>query len=732
MDTITGKQFKLCPHDPIELDENYVSIESPTKLKNITLWPNQELDLAAILDIENKRYLVLPNSNKILNNNFTSLSTHNIVVETKGCVLASKLGSGKTITILALILTKPIPTFIRQHVSTRYTSSKLHERYNDGFKTEIHIRFNKILRPNVIIVRKGIILQWLHAINTFTNLSVLVIADKYDLKEFENIYKKGRVNEYDIILVKAGQISSKFDQDSNNQTKSIMGILSNICLGCIWSRIIYDDYDKLDLPYDAHILNGGFNIFISSTKNRCVTIKNSKYNNIEDILRSYIYFNIKDLYEDIILYSNFCVKTSSIFVDKCLNLPKIKFFKYIYANPSDNYIRLIGNMGEDAKIISEMINGDAIDTAAQALGIKSYNVCDIFQKILNKQYDSFIKSNNSITLIDNIKKLDKHEFKSYSNEEINKIIKCIKKGKNPKINYVSNKLIECLDEILADCITIRNESSNAINRVKENIKEGECQVCCNNLSDCQAVFIIRCCGIILCDECGMKGTQIKKSYNNNTFKGVCPNCRADINPKIDLIYVDKDFNINKFLETNIPENEIDEEPLEKITEQPEDKVNLSDVIKNPKLKALLDIIQNKRPENIQNIEVNMSNLIHGSEYKDNDNQHKKILIFANFSETIEIINEFLHKYKIKFHKLQGNYRQLFDTINVFQHDDTVALLINSTNNCAGMNIQFASDLIFFHKIMDMSIYGQVLGRIQRPGRISSALVHYLLYQNENF
>ena len=64
------------------------------------------------------------------------------------------------------------------------------------------------------------------------------------------------------------------------------------------------------------------------------------------------------------------------------------------------------------------------------------------------------------------------------------------------------------------------------------------------------------------------------------------------------------------------------------------------------------------------------------------------------------------------------------------HKGTCALVINSTNYCSGLNLQTATDLVFMHKIIDLSTEIQVIGRGQRLGRETTLKVWYLLYENE--
>ncbi len=107
-----------------------------------------------------------------------------------------------------------------------------------------------------------------------------------------------------------------------------------------------------------------------------------------------------------------------------------------------------------------------------------------------------------------------------------------------------------------------------------------------------------------------------------------------------------------------------------------------------------------------------------------------MLLFANFDETLNLVEGFLIERNIHFLRLAGGYREKADTVSKFRTYGTV-LLINSQQSCAGINLEFCTDIVFFHKILDRNVSSQVVGRGQRLGRTSNLRLHYLCYQNES-
>jgi SNF2 family DNA or RNA helicase len=108
---------------------------------------------------------------------------------------------------------------------------------------------------------------------------------------------------------------------------------------------------------------------------------------------------------------------------------------------------------------------------------------------------------------------------------------------------------------------------------------------------------------------------------------------------------------------------------------------------------------------------------------------RKVLVFASFNETLEIIENLLKQANIKFESLHGTHNEISQTIKRFQESGTV-LLVNSRTHCAGLNIQFATDIVYAHKITDANIEAQVAGRGQRIGRKFNLNIWYLLFANE--
>ena len=215
----------------LKIDKTFTKVKNPPHFK-VLLLEHQKAIIMAMIDLERKRFIDIDNGAFIL--------------ETSAGVLSDKLGSGKTYDILGLISwSKCLPSSKYAIItavgkaqssaiqSNRFSSYNKFICYDNEFKRV----YKKYLPINLIFVGKSVIKQWMVAITTNTTLKVFVISDIYSLKKFYSmIFTPTRENniktllEYDIILIKNGQVSGSFNpveiRDSFLSNNKILSILS--------------------------------------------------------------------------------------------------------------------------------------------------------------------------------------------------------------------------------------------------------------------------------------------------------------------------------------------------------------------------------------------------------------------------------------------------------------------------------------------------------------------------
>lgn len=719
----------------VVLNETFEMVNDPPGLKTIKLYQHQRTLVKAMLDLEERRGVVIRD-----NTDYSSITADPLFLETSAMVLSAEFGTGKTIMVLAMILYKPIPRATPFHVNLCGINCHEMPIYRNRkqpveFKLEINRRFigdDVLLKPNLIVVGSSVLIQWQQAIENFTSLKIFMISDYYSLCKFKKIYDENKVNIYDIILLKNGNVTGNLNwMDSTTSYHSLISVIGEMTISKCWSRVIYDDFDTISIPADAHAINSLFTIYISATTRK------QKFKPCSTALINRIstgHIPLINISYDHYLFTNFNLNNSNEFTEMSTRITIMECYKYVYSNPDDNCLRLLGAMSdEEASNVMEMLNGDAVGTAADALGIKSTSAIDIFQHILQKKYDSYMKNKQILAIIGKIKAdilptLGPHrKNKQHSAEKIRELEKIIVSKRIPPtemFKFYSLTLERFISDQSEEYTYKVEQDGLALERVIDNVKEGECQICRLPLEG-EGVFIIRCCGLIVCDVCGIKGNQLKHNGGKNKgIYGTCANCRAHIDPRCDLVFLDPGFDIESIIsekEKDIVVEEIEQEIVDITVKE----------IKNPKLKALSEIIVGAIPENQIVVNNNIPKLLRGKiSIPQSDDIEKKILVFANYNETLGHIEDLLVDMNVKFLKLGGTYKEKAETVEKFKTYGQI-LLVNSQQNCAGLNIQFCTDIVLFHRINDENITGQVVGRGQRLGRSHNLKLHYLLYNNES-
>jgi hypothetical protein len=427
----------------------------------------------------------------------------------------------------------------------------------------------------------------------------------------------------------------------------------------------------------------------------------------------YYNYNCNNIIANNTLFILFNIRNTTEFIKQTSKISNPKFYAYVFKNPNNQYMGFLSLMGSDAGEIMEMLNGDAVETAAERLGIKFTNVADIFQIVLGNKYTEFKKSSDILNFIKRVE-ID-------SNKRLDMGLNSIKNDTYKKSDLLNKRPIlfnypgvdTLIQDVKSEYTLIHKTSGIAITRVKDNIKNGECPICVTDLNDeDEDILILKCCGIIVCSDC-----CFSTIFNNN--KNSCSNCRSILQIN-DLIYLNNTFNLDNITKEKIN----DDKPISNITPEPEIKK------KRTKITAMLEIINNKPPPEQIRVDVNIVNLMKGTCVLPNANI-RKTLIFASYAETLDKIKNALDDEKIQYWKLGGTSSQITKMVLDFtNYTKKCVLIVNSTKHCAGLNLQIATDIIFAHKLLDQGMETQVIGRGQRLGRKSQLRVHYMFYQNE--
>jgi hypothetical protein len=716
-DTTTGRRRnrrQVTNDVSVHLNERFAKLDHVPGLKT-TLYPHQQTAVKAMLDLEYTRVCQM----------ISPVGGNPYRIAYNVGVLSEPVGSGKTIDVLATICLSRIPRAVPDIMELKLP----HNGASIGF---VRCKFKKFLKPTLIFVGSSVMKQWELAIKTFTDLKTYSVNSVIELKVLFDMISNKLINDYDIILVKNGKITVPIElpdgitiEDKNKVGQPyIYNLIANLRDYC-WARVVVDDFDTIRLPHNAGIVRGIFTWYISSTRKKMEFRGggSSKYQLASDMLLHHDYGCANIMYNHF-LFRVLNVRNDIEYLKSTTKIPNPKYHVAIFKNPNDRFISLLNSMGDDdINRVTEMLNGDAIGTAAEAVGIKTTSVANIFEKILGGKFKQYKFSGDLLEFIEYQE--SKEDMRAPMTDNPNPDDKHYGKKRLldfEEIEYKYPGVNKLLTDSTLEYKEIKESSGLAIQRVKDNIKHGKCPVCKNELDEVDEVIIVKCCNAVFCGKCGINAQNLGDRYNK-LQNGRCSNCRSKLSIK-DLIYIGDGFNLD-----NVLEDKFEEEP--EISEEEKAKLKKSTVAKDrTKYTAILDIINGEIIPEEKRVDMYIPNMMKGAEYLP-EAKVRKVLVFANFDETLKEVVKQLEESDVKYWRLQGGIGEISATAAEFTAcKETCALVVNSTRHCSGLNLQTATDLVFTHRMVDPAVESQVAGRGHRLGRKSPLNIWYLAYDNE--
>lgn len=234
---------------------------------------------------------------------------------------------------------------------------------------------------------------------------------------------------------------------------------------------------------------------------------------------------------------------------------------------------------------------------------------------------------------------------------------------------------------------------------------------CTQCAAAAATFISGCCGAVFCDVCM---NSVLRKYNN-CIGGVCGRCRRNISVDHTPVHLLR----GKTYKTKIP---VVHETLD---------VNAGGAI-SPKLRAVSAILAGIPPSGYVSYKLSLMPLLVGGDMRECPPEiPRKILIYTGFSRSAAVIAEYLSAISADHAILQGNCGERQNIVECAKkHTRPFALIAAALTDCAGINMEFMTDLVLYHAPADRGVLAQIFGRVQRIGRVYSANIWHLCYKNE--
>lgn len=269
---------------------------------NPKLFPYQSLVVKAMMDLEQKARMQYLENNAL------------VTVDSCFGILADKLGSGKTYSIMTVIkYSKILPAKRESNLN-----------FQGNMRRTV---ISKSLKPTLFFVLSTVFDERVNQLNLF-NLRYKTIKTAKELNDFYHLVVSGnKLDDYDVILFNTSNLTSKNVpkqfSDKFRSTDTSINKFAIMFKGFSWNRVVVDDIDdfeKKDLEL-AEIIPAKFTWIISATIERFYSKYNVPKAQQNKNLYSYMYL-------DSPIMRLFTIKCNDKFIEEQNDLPFIKTYLY--------------------------------------------------------------------------------------------------------------------------------------------------------------------------------------------------------------------------------------------------------------------------------------------------------------------------------------------------------------------------------------------------------------------
>ena len=459
-----------------------------------------------------------------------------------------------------------------------------------------------------------------------------------------------------------------------NEKEIIEIILKNRKSSLCFDNLNIEDAKKNIELYNLYYEN------LENNKNNFINIINN-FKNIEEFKNRIMKF-LQNYNNNTDFYININIEDKSVEkIIKHSRKEEIKTLKSMF----DDIIDILYNINDISNIFEEYLKNTKITTSINNIVVNLKKI----ELLLNSIYEILFKMNNENQTLIEINNELIYFFENFIKHKnfINELLKIIVDFQNSTISFDKLEIYKKILEVSTKKI---EENEYKINLLYERLQKNDCCPVCyeffDNIDNNKIYVTSTCCNNKICGGCIDEWYNIKKSS--------CIFCNKEDVFKDDLLFYEKE--INKKIENCIEINKT-------LIEKEEINFEIKDFAKDIFLKKYIEDLKDK---------------------------NKKIIIFSDYSNIFEYIQEICDENKIEYVDLdKGNIKDIDEAVNEYKFGNAKILLSNSKLFGCGMNFENSTDIIFVHK-MDKNMENQVIGRAQRMGRKSKLNIIYLEYENE--
>lgn len=689
-------------------------------------------------------------------------------LETRCVRISERFSFGKTVLALALICAQRVPRRLPAlaPLATFPVTGDVYRATNllgvapqrdpctgvryQGALPELTVRYARLLEVTIVAAASSVISQWEDNARRFTRLRFFTIDGVRALREFERLFRGGKLAEIDIVFVKVGRAAANFvvkGEPSLGDTKSrsILQAVARVLDGVPVARLIIDDFDTLKLCCDDCFVPALFTLLISATRRQVQTHFNlHSGDSAADFCRKNMTTNVQISAAALDEVTN---KVCSLHCDPAYVAAYIGStsiaFRRIFVR-GGRAAAILRNLDASDEVI-EMLNADAIKSAATKLGFAAASVGDIIRRVVGAHV---FKLRAAVRIFARLERV-RAELKAACGDpetdssRISELRAAIKKGSDGDVAKAlaavsggGEKVYQALDSLAEWAAEEEEKHGKALARMRENVRQEICQ-CCKAPFDVEgapAYILANCCQAVICEVCATMPRG-----NDRGFIRRCVNCASSVAHPAGLIRVGAELDLAEALsdeaviELDSDAAAPDAEGGGKADAAPARGRATPADFQNPKLRALAQLVLGEPIDCLSDAPAPpfVEGLIDASRNSPwPADLPKKFLVFSSHTETTAELSAGFELLGIPFAILRGTRAQKDAAVEKLRSEVGV-LFVTAPKDCSGLHLPFVSHIVFYHLVLDRNVEAQVAARGQRLGRLHNLEIVGLVNQQES-
>jgi hypothetical protein len=635
-----------------------------------------------------------------------------------------------------------------------------------GFVPEVTARYASYLPLTVVGAASSVISHWEANAKKFTDLRMHIIENVHSLRAFEARVRRGGTADLDLVLVKAGRVTTSFvvagepplHGAPKSKNRSLFGALARVLEGLPVARLIVDDYDTLKLAGDDCFVPALFTWLISATRRQTMAkiALQARFRTAAEYFAANLSTGpcvplLATAHDDVV-NRIFTLHCDPAYLDAHLNACRVDFRRVFVRG--GRAAAMLRDLNVPVEVV-EMLNADAPRAAAVALGVDAQGPADLLRRVMGDHLGALRHALRTLARIararaalrgagataDSARDL-RAELKDGSDDSVDETLLAAPGGK------AADAALKSLEEWAT---AARQKHDQLLSRMRDNIREGHCQVCTVPFGDADdpvaAYVMTSCCQIIVCERCIARRATPGAAL---TYITRCPNCARDVRPATDFVRVGGERDLEAALDdTALLECKADDDVDPFAADAPADTsapgageppapaagaAPAAAPPANPKFDALVQLIRGEPIACLRDVLTlpYVTGLLDGR--RDAPwpaGRPWKILVFAVIPETYAQLKVALDQRGIRHCSLRGTRAQKDEAVRVLRDDPAVGvMLVASPKDCGGLDLPFLSHVVFYHRVMDRNVEAQVAARGQRLGRTHNLQIVTLINEGE--